>query len=147
MSPAYWIAVTHQNRREITSHAGRCRRFRAYGIGEGRIVEQRDWEIPKEATLHENHGQGVPEAFAGIRVLISAGMGPGLVRRLAAAGIEAYVTDTTDPDTAVAKYLEGTLSTRPPGCAEDDPDGATPAPRQGADHDPGHGHGGCGHAH
>jgi len=42
-------------------------------------------------------------------VLISTGMGQGLVRRLAAWGIEAIVTPETSPDAVVASYLAGTL--------------------------------------
>ena len=68
-------------------------------------------ELPREQSLHDSS----PHASHPLEVadvLISAGMGNGLVRRLTAWGIEAVVTPEPKPDAAVAHNLAGTL---PPG--------------------------------
>ena len=105
------IAVTSQNRREITEHAGRCRKFWIYEIKNSQVASKELLELPREQSLHDSsphasHPLGIAD------VLISAGMGQGLVRRLTSWGVEAVVTQELDPDTAVVRYLAGTL---PPG--------------------------------
>ena len=105
------IAVASQNRREVTGHTGRCRRFWFYEVEQGKVQNKVLLELPREQSLHDSS----PHASHPLEVadvLISAGMGNGLVRRLTAWGVEAVVTPLVDPDAAVAGYLAGTL---PPG--------------------------------
>ena len=105
------IAVASQNRREITGHTGRCRKFWFYDVEQGQVQNKVLLELPREQSLHDSS----PYASHPLEVadvLISAGMGHGLVRRLTAWGIEAVVTPETNPDVAVGRYLAGTL---PPG--------------------------------
>jgi predicted Fe-Mo cluster-binding NifX family protein len=54
-----------------------------------------------------------------MNVLISGGMGPGLRYRLKQKGIEAHATPETDPDRAVAAWLEGRLEELPPEAGHD----------------------------
>lgn len=101
------IAVTSQNRRNITGHAGKCRKFWVYEV-EGRAVTSRSLlELPLEMSFHASHGQAHP--LDSVNVLISGGMGAGLRQRLRQGGIDALITPETDPDRAVAAYLEGSL--------------------------------------
>jgi len=102
------IAVTSQNRRTITEHAGRCRKFWVYEVVEGEVQNKRLLELPKEQAFHDSP-RSVPHPLDTVDVLISSGMGHGLERRLRERGIEAVVTDETDPDTATRAYLDGTL--------------------------------------
>ena len=103
------IAVASQNRREVTGHTGRCRKFWFYDIEQGQVLNKLLLELPKEQSLHESsrHGSHPLEVAD---VLIAAGMGQGLIRRLEAWGIEAVVTPEPSPDAAVAHYLAGTLT-------------------------------------
>lgn len=48
-----------------------------------------------------------------MQVLITGGMGTGLVRRLENKGIETLITSETDPDKAVGDYLNGIIATLP----------------------------------
>ncbi|MEJ2345335.1 MAG: NifB/NifX family molybdenum-iron cluster-binding protein [Gammaproteobacteria bacterium] len=109
------IAVTSQNRRTISNHAGRCRRFWIYEVQEDRIQSKELLEIPKEESFHESSPHA-PHALDTVDVLICGSMGNGLQRRLAARGIDARTTAETDPDRAVAAYMAGTL---PPGAPHD----------------------------
>lgn len=105
------IAVTSQNRREITEHAGRCRKFWLYDIEGQKLRGKQLLELPKEQAFHESPPQAA-HPLDDITVLISGGMGQGMLRRLAARGILAIVTDEKEPDAAVKAYLSGTLQTR-----------------------------------
>jgi predicted Fe-Mo cluster-binding NifX family protein len=102
------IAVASQNRREITGHTGRCRTFWFYDIEQGQVLNKILLELPKEQSLHES-SRHASHPLEAADVLISDSMGQGLIRRLEAWGIEAVVTPEPSPDTAVARYLAGTL--------------------------------------
>lgn len=101
------IAITSQNRRTITEHAGKCRNFWLYDIDAERIAGKRLVELPIEQSFHANHHDIAPP-LAGINILITASMGPGLHRRLSERGITPLVTTEADPDAAVARLLSGT---------------------------------------
>lgn len=102
------IAVTSQNRREITEHAGKCRKFWIYEITENKINKKTLLELPKEQSFHESSPQ-TPHPLDDIQILIVGGMGPGLARRLSMKGIESIVTSEKEPDKAIAAYLDGSL--------------------------------------
>lgn len=117
------IAVTSQNRRTVTGHAGRCRRFKLFDPATGE--ETGGFELPLEGVLHETDPlPGHPLAQAG--TLITGGAGPGLRQRLAQFGIDVYLTATESPVEAVREFLAGKPSAV----------GAT----SGCDHEHNHGH-------
>lgn len=105
------IAVTSQNRRDITEHAGRCRNFWVFEVDGLRVVDRSLLELPKESSFHDATPQA-PHPLDGVDVLIAGGMGDGLKARLARRGIEALVTTETQPERAVQAWLAGRL---PPG--------------------------------
>ncbi|MEJ2515646.1 MAG: NifB/NifX family molybdenum-iron cluster-binding protein [Gammaproteobacteria bacterium] len=107
------IAVTSQNRRTVTEHAGRCRKFRIFEVDDGRIVGDTLLELPRDAAFHESGGDQ-PHPLDGVDVLIAGSMGPGLRRRLARKGIEAVVTREADPQTAARLWLAGELADETP---------------------------------
>lgn len=120
------IAVTSQNRRSITEHAGKCRKFWIYDIEQNRISGRTLLELPIEQSFHQSSPQQA-HPLDTVQVLMTGSMGPGLQQRLAAKGIIALVTAETDPDQAVAAYLQGTLPLRAAGCNHDhDHGGADP---------------------
>jgi predicted Fe-Mo cluster-binding NifX family protein len=98
------IAVTSQNHRTVTGHAGRCRRFKLFDPATGE--ETGGFELPLEGVLHEvDPLPGHPLAQAG--TLITGGAGPGLRQRLAQFGINVYLTTTVSPEEAVREYIAG----------------------------------------
>ena len=105
------IAVASQNRKEITDHTGRCRKFWIYEIENGTTVTKELLELAKEQSFHDSSPHE-PSPLDDVQVLIAGGMGDGLVRRLENRAIEALITTETDPDKAVADYLNGTLLTK-----------------------------------
>ncbi len=122
------IAVTSQDRKTITGHAGQCRRFWIYETDDKSVLNKTLLELTPEQTFHASHG-AASHPLDGIDALITAGMGPGLVRRLASKGVQPLMTSETDPDLVVASFLNGTLKT------------GQHAPHEGAceHHDGGHG--------
>lgn len=125
------IAVTSQNRKNITEHAGRCRNFWVFHVEDGRITGRSLLELPKEASFHDSSSHAA-HPLDGVDLLIAGGMGEGLQARLARKGIKGVVTSEMDPERAVRQWLAGTL-----------PQGEPPA--HGHDHTHEHKHeGGCG---
>ena len=106
------IAVTSQNRKTITEHAGKCRKFWIYDVEKGVLTGKRLVEVSIEQSLHASAGQ-LAEPLAGINTLITRGMGPGLYERLIQSGILPVVTMEDDPDAAVSAMLSNTLSRLP----------------------------------
>ncbi|WP_031435337.1 NifB/NifX family molybdenum-iron cluster-binding protein [Methylomarinum vadi] len=106
------IAVASQNRKQITGHTGRCRKFWIYSVENNRVTDKILLEFPKEQSFHESSPLA-PSPLDDVQVLISGGMGSGLARRLQEKNIEALVTLETEPDSAVHAYLDGTLKTEP----------------------------------
>jgi predicted Fe-Mo cluster-binding NifX family protein len=106
------IAVASQNRKTITGHAGRCRKFWIYEVKGREVKDKSLMELPIGQSLHESHDQ--PHPLDDMHALITGGMGQGLVRRLSSMGIEGLVTSETDPDKAIADYLLGRLITLSP---------------------------------
>ncbi len=135
------IALTCQNRREITEHAGQCRKFLIYDVDGDRIGEPRLLELPKGASFHDTPGHQ-PHALDGVDLLISGSMGEGLRRKLAQRGIRTLLTTEREPLAAVQRLVQGTLLDDG-GCHGHDH--AHGAEHHGDEHSAEHGHAGGGH--
>mgnify|MGYP000960687661 CR=1 FL=1 len=103
------IAVSSQNRRTVTDHAGKCRRFWVYAVRDAEVLGRRLVELTGDETFHAR-GMLSPDPLAGIDVLIAGGMGSGLHERLRQRGVMAVATRETDPDRAVSAWLDGSLA-------------------------------------
>lgn len=103
------IAVTSQNRREVSNHAGRCRKFWIYDIENRQVLNKQLLELPQEQSFHESPAHQ-PHPLDVAAVLISGSMGQGMYLRLAAKGIIGIVTAEKDPDRTVKEYLAGNLA-------------------------------------
>ena len=127
------IAVASQNRKTVTGHAGKCRKFWIYEA-EGKEISGRNLlELPIEQSFHESP-RGAPHPLDGVDVLIAGGMGAGMRARLDEKGIRAVATAETDLERAVAAWLAGSLAELPPE-AHDEHD------HEQGQHGHGHGHG------
>lgn len=160
------IAITSQNRRNVTDHAGRCRNFWIYDIDGERVAAKTLLSLDPTQTLHES-GHQIDPRLAEIQTLLTAGMSANLQRRLQAYGIHAELTELEDPDAAVAAYMAARTSHSPgsdpsvgrsaqAGAAccshghahdHDEHHGEHGASRACCGHGQGHGHGRCQHHH
>ena len=100
------IAVTSQNFRTVTGHAGKARRFLIYetdGAESPREVARLD--LPKDMSLHEHHAADHP--IYGVDVVITASCGEGFSRRLGARGVRVITTGESDPMAAASALAAG----------------------------------------
>lgn len=102
------IAVCSQNRKTVTEHAGKCRKFWIYTLTDGVLGERELLELPLEQALHSTPGEA-PHPLDGVHVLIAASMGGGMQAKLRARGIAPRITAIDDPDAAVAAFLAGEM--------------------------------------
>ena len=111
------IAVTSHNLSTITGHAGRCRKFWIYEVNGRQIVNKALLELPLAQTFRAC-APGATHPLDEVNVLITGGMKMGLFYRLKQKGVLAVSTTETDPDRAVASWLDGGLETVPPQVQE-----------------------------
>jgi len=102
------IAVTSQNRKAVTEHAGRCRKFWIFTIENNKITEKELLELSKEQSFHDSSPHDA-HPLDDVDILITGGMGQGLKGRLERKGIIGLVTNESDPQKAVSHYLDGTF--------------------------------------
>jgi len=106
------IAVTSQNFRTVTGHAGKARRFLVYEADGETVREVGRLDLPKEQSFHELHGDA-PHPIDGVDVLVTGGCGENFVARMARRGIRVVATSETDPVTA-ARLVSTGRSLPPP---------------------------------
>lgn len=104
------IAVTSQNRKTVTDHAGRCRKFWIYQTDYAEVVDKLLVEVPAEDSFQH----AIPVPLQDINVLITGGLAAPLRDFLLQHSIQAVATQETDPDRAVREWLNGALEEMPP---------------------------------
>ena len=102
------IAVTSQNRKTVTEHAGTCRKFWIFTVKENQIVDKQLLELPKEQSFRESDPHAA-HPLDDIDILITAGMGNGLAQRLKKKGITALLSDLNDPVEAANQAIQTLL--------------------------------------
>jgi len=108
------IALTSQNQRTLSGHAGKTTRFVVFEVNNNEIVSKSLIELEKDNVLHEHfHGNpaaGYVHPVLEMDVIITGSMGPGFPIKMKANGIEAVMTDEKEIDSVISKYLNGTLN-------------------------------------
>jgi len=111
------IAVTYQNGRTISGHAGRTNRFLIYTIENQNVLDKQELNLDKEQTFHNISHDGVepvPEhPLLHIVAIIAGNMGTGFFQKMKMNNIDAINTAEKDPDLAIEKLLEGKLEVKP----------------------------------
>lgn len=91
------IAVTSQNFRTVTGHAGKTRRFLMFEAGpDGDLQETGRLDLPKEMSIHAAPPQD-PHPLDDCDCIVTGSCGEGFPRKMARRHISVYVTDLTDP--------------------------------------------------
>lgn len=103
------IAVSSQNFRQVTGHAGHARRFLVFKVDEGKSIQLVDrLDLPKELAIHGFDDRQAHPLYD-VDVLITGGAGEGFKRRLAMRGVQVVATAETDPEVAVRDFLTGVV--------------------------------------
>jgi predicted Fe-Mo cluster-binding NifX family protein len=107
------IAITSQNFRTVTGHAGKTRRFLIYAADQDTLpLEIGRFDLPQELSMHEF--QGGPHPLDAVDMLITASAGDGFVRKLAERGIRVIITGEEDPLVAIADFFNGSIKAPAP---------------------------------
>lgn len=94
------IAVTSQNFRTVTGHAGKTRRFLVYEVDSAGTREIDRLDLPRELSFHEFSGQKHP--VDGTAVLVTGSCGEGFRDKMTRRGIQVVITDLDDPAAAAS---------------------------------------------
>ena len=107
------VAVSSQNKKTITGHAGGCRNFFIYTIDKQGSFEKTALKLSKEETLrftfHDDTSPDPSNKLFNMDIIITQGIGQGGINKLAQKNVKAYIVQEKDPDTAIKKMIEGTL--------------------------------------
>lgn len=117
------IAVASDDRESVSGHIGRVNGFLIYNVEDGKIVERNYLEntFTNHGRGHEHghggghghsHGNGhsrLIEALSDCSTLIFSSGGWRLIDDMRAAGIKPFLTSESSAETAVEKFLSGTL--------------------------------------
>lgn len=102
------IAVTSQNFKTITGHAGKSRRFLIYDLEPGTDpIEVERLDLPKEMSLHEYHGLDHPLYQHQLNAVLTGGAGENFIQRMARDGIQVFTTSETDIAAAINAIANG----------------------------------------
>jgi predicted Fe-Mo cluster-binding NifX family protein len=102
------IAVTSQNFKTITGHAGKTRRFIVYeSDGSSDPTEVQRLDLPSGMSLHDYHGDDHPLYTLGLDALVTQGAGDGFRARMARFGIGVHATSESNPLVAVQALASG----------------------------------------
>ena len=103
------IAISSQNKKTVTGHAGRCRNFFIYSVDQEGKYEKESVSFEKDNTLHEGiHTTGKHPLFD-MDIILTLELGQGAIKALESKGVRVYMIQEEDPDTAIKKLIEGTL--------------------------------------
>jgi predicted Fe-Mo cluster-binding NifX family protein len=106
------IAVTSQNFRNITGHAGKARRFIIFNaINADEIVEIDRLELPIELLLHTHNDSHHPIDIAD--TLITSDCNKIFIEKMARRKIKVLKTSEKDPLQAVLLFINGEKLPRP----------------------------------
>ena len=117
------IAITSQNKKTITKHAGQCKNYLIYTIDQDTVIAKKVLELKEKETLY-NTFHGSPDAnpksiLFDVDILLSRGIGNVAINRLARQNVTAYIVEEKDPDIAIQNLIKGTLETFAPFSHED----------------------------
>lgn len=100
------IAVTSQNFRTITGHAGKTRRFLIYDANsiDPEIAVER-LNLPKEMSIHSSQDSEHPLDI--VDILITQSCGNGFLKKMDKRKIQVFQTSESDPVAAVMATIKG----------------------------------------
>jgi predicted Fe-Mo cluster-binding NifX family protein len=102
------IAVSSQNFKTVTGHAGKSRRFIVYEAEAGGTPQELErLDLDKGMSLHDYHGDDHPLFGLGLAALVTQGAGQGFMQRMERHGVAVYATSEGDPLVAVARVAAG----------------------------------------
>ena len=107
------IAVTSQNYRTVTGHAGKTRRFLVYEATPGGTPTEIDrLDLDKVMTMHEFRNNAGSHPLDQMDALITASAGAGFIQKMFTRSVAVVVTGEEDPVQAVKDLMDNNI--KPP---------------------------------
>ena len=108
------VITTNKAGDKVSEHAGHVRYFKIYEIDEHKgIVDTKVVKVEKENTLHNllhsNSLNPLEHEILQAQILLTGGIGPGAINKLAHLGVRAYMIKEKNPDEAINQLLNNTL--------------------------------------
>ncbi|HXH72103.1 MAG TPA: NifB/NifX family molybdenum-iron cluster-binding protein, partial [Mariprofundaceae bacterium] len=110
------IAVASRDGRSIAGHIGKCADWIVFEVelpenpeAEPRVKEAERVTLPKEFVFH-HYKDDAPHPLASCSVVIGASAGDSFVAKMQRRGMEVVLTAESDPATAVADYIQRTVT-------------------------------------
>ncbi len=107
------VAVTSQNKKTVTNHAGRCTNYTIFTIENDKISDTRMVELKDNETLrftfHDDENTNPKNLLFDVDILLSGSIGKGVIEKLTTQNVAAYIIKEKDPTLAVEKLINGTL--------------------------------------
>lgn len=97
------IVITSQNRRHITPHAGKCRKFWKYELKDGEVTDKQLIEVEKEQSFSQS-GE-VLEKLLPMDIFVTTGMGDRLRDKLRNIGVHVMVTAEIEPEQFICSLI------------------------------------------
>jgi predicted Fe-Mo cluster-binding NifX family protein len=110
------VAITVQNKRTISEHAGRCKNYLIYTIENSEVTQKYLLELTEEETLHNlfHNGNAGASILFDMNIILTRGIGQGAINKLASHNIVCLKVDEKDPEQAIEKLINGTLEAYAP---------------------------------
>lgn len=113
------VAVTSQNFKRITGHAGKSRRFMIFDVTVPCDPEEVGrLDLPMGMSFHE-FADG-PHPLDDVDVILTASAGQGFIDRLAQRGVKVIICGETNPRTAVRDLFMGLVKPAAPHVHENE---------------------------
>ncbi|BCB27126.1 nitrogen fixation [Sulfurimicrobium lacus] len=107
------VAVTSQNFKSITGHAGKSRRFLIFDVTVPCDPEEVGrLDLPMEMSFHEFAGG--PHPLDDMDVILTASAGQGFINKLAQRGVKVVISGEKTPRTAVRDLFMGLVKPAAP---------------------------------
>ncbi len=107
------VAITSQNKKTVTNHAGSCRNYLIYTIEDDQVTNKQTLELSTNETLkytfHEDQSENPKNLLFDVDILLTGSIGSGGINHLARQNVTAYIIEEKDPELAIEKLIKGTL--------------------------------------
>lgn len=111
------IALPVRNLNEIDDHFGHCEFYSIYTVDENKRITDVQM-IPSTQGCGCKSNIASTLAANGVSIMLAGGIGGGAINVLNMAGIDVVRGCSGSPDTAVKRYLDGTLTDSGSSCGQ-----------------------------
>ncbi len=107
------VAITSQNKKTVTKHAGKCLNFLIYTIEDDKITNKKVIELQADEilknTIQEDRKIDSNNWLFDVNILLTGSMGNSAKEYFARQNVAAFIIKEKDPEITIEKLIDGTL--------------------------------------